>query len=276
MSTNPPPLKSIVEAALLSAGQPLGVDRLQALFPEGEQPSADEVKAALDELAADWEGRSLELKQVSSGYRFQVRTEFAPWLGRLSEERQPRYSRALLETLALIVYRQPITRAGIEEIRGVAVSSNIIRTLLEREWIRVVGHRDVPGKPALYGTTKRFLDYFGLRSLSELPTLADIKPIDPPQESFEFAVALPANEEGGEDAGERNGVSEADTEDPEHASAVAESAPTAEPTAQEQGDAEGSADIDVEKRADSGEDESTSEQGEDNEDAGRRLAAETA
>lgn len=252
MSTNPPPLKSIVEAALLSAGQPLGVDRLQALFPEGEQPSADEVKAALDELAADWDGRSLELKQVSSGYRFQVRTEFAPWLGRLSEERQPRYSRALLETLALIVYRQPITRAGIEEIRGVAVSSNIIRTLLEREWIRVVGHRDVPGKPALYGTTKRFLDYFGLRSLSELPTLADIKPIDPPQESFEFNVnvALPANEEGGE------GESGDEVETAVHAEPVAQT--------------------DVEEESgEEGASEDATQQGEENDEAARRFAAET-
>ncbi|MDR2876749.1 MAG: SMC-Scp complex subunit ScpB [Chromatiales bacterium] len=204
---NPPLLKSIIEAALLSAGQPLNIERLQALFPEDEQPATEDVQAALDELATDWEGRSLELKHVSSGYRFQVRTEFAPWLGRLSEERQPRYSRALLETLALIVYRQPITRAGIEEIRGVTVSSHIIRTLLEREWVRVVGHRDVPGKPALYGTTRKFLDYFNLRSLSELPTLADIKPIDLPQESFEFS-ALPANEDVAGEEGEPSSVQE--------------------------------------------------------------------
>lgn len=189
MSMNPLPLKAIVEAALLNAGQPLSVERLLALFAEEERPSAEAVQAALAELAAEWEGRSLELKQVASGFRFQVRAELAPWIGRLSEERQPRYSRALLETLALIVYRQPITRAGIEEIRGVTISSHIIRTLLEREWIRVVGHREVPGRPALFGTTKKFLDYFNLRSLSELPPLAEIKPEDHLQKSLEFLSA---------------------------------------------------------------------------------------
>lgn len=200
MSTNPPPLKAIIEAALLNAGQPLAIDRLQALFPEDERPETDAVKAALDELAADWEGRPAELRQVASGYRFQLRSEFAPWIGRLSEERQPRYSRALLETLALIVYRQPITRAGIEEIRGVSVSSQIIRTLLEREWVRVVGHRDVPGRPALYGTTKRFLDYFNLRSLGDLPPLADIKPLDQLQANLEFLEG--EGGEGGDDGAE--------------------------------------------------------------------------
>jgi segregation and condensation protein B len=200
MSTNPPPLKAIIEAALLNAGQPLGIDRLQALFPEDERPETEAVKAALDELAADWEGRPAELRQVASGYRFQLRSEFAPWIGRLSEERQPRYSRALLETLALIVYRQPITRAGIEEIRGVSVSSQIIRTLLEREWVRVVGHRDVPGRPALYGTTKRVLDYFNLRSLGDLPPLADIKPLDQLQANLEFLAG--AGGEGGDDGAE--------------------------------------------------------------------------
>lgn len=198
MSTNPPPLKAILEAALLSAGHPLNLERLLAVFPEEERPGAEEAQAVLDELAADWEGRSLELRQVASGYRFQVRAELAPWVGRLAEERQPRYSRALLETLALIVYRQPITRAGIEEIRGVAVSTQIIRTLLEREWVRVVGHRDVPGRPALYGTTKKFLDYFNLRSLSELPPLAEIRPVDHGQEVLAFLeqAASAAPEEG--------------------------------------------------------------------------------
>lgn len=205
MSTNQPPLKAIIEAALLNAGQPLGIDRLQALFPEDERPATDAVKAALDELAVDWEGRPAELRQVASGYRFQLRAEFAPWIGRLSEERQPRYSRALLETLALIVYRQPITRAGIEEIRGVSVSSQIIRTLLEREWVRVVGHRDVPGRPALYGTTKRFLDYFNLRSLGDLPPLADIKPLDQLQANLEF-LAGEGGEGGDDGVGSGDGV----------------------------------------------------------------------
>lgn len=196
MPTNPLPLKAIVEAALLNAGQALGIDRLLALFSDEERPEAGAVQAVLEELAAEWEGRSLELRQVAGGYRFQVRAELAPWIGRLSEERQPRYSRALLETLALIVYRQPITRAGIEEIRGVTVSSHIIRTLLEREWIRVVGHRDVPGRPALFGTTKKFLDYFNLRSLSDLPPLAEIRPLDHLQEAFEFNAGQSAANAG--------------------------------------------------------------------------------
>lgn len=210
MSTKPTPVKAVIEAALLCAGEPLNIERLQALFAEDECPAADELRAHLETLAGEWEGRPLELKQVGSGYRFQVRQELAPWLGRLSEERAPRYSRALLETLALIVYRQPITRAGIEEIRGVTVSSQIIRTLIEREWIRVVGHRDVPGKPALFGTTKKFLDYFNLKSLGELPPLADIQPLDHLQEELEFidgdagdgTGSEPGNETGNEtDAG---------------------------------------------------------------------------
>lgn len=209
MSTNLTPVKAVIEAALLSAGEALNIERLQALFAEDERPAADEIRALLGQLATEWEGRPLELKQVGSGWRFQVRQEFAPWLARLTEERAPRYSRALLETLALIVYRQPITRAGIEEIRGVSVSSQIIRTLLDREWIRVVGHRDVPGKPALFGTTKKFLDYFNLKSLGELPPLADIQPLDHLQEEIEFSADAdvaggeddaPANAEAGDDA----------------------------------------------------------------------------
>ncbi len=186
MSPKPTPYKAVIEAALLSAGEPLNIERLQALFAEDERPASDEIRVVLDTLAGEWEDRPLELKQVGSGFRFQVRSELAPWLSRLTEERAPRYSRALLETLSLIVYRQPITRAGIEEIRGVTVSSQIIRTLIEREWIRVVGHRDVPGKPALFGTTKKFLDYFNLKSLGELPPLADIQPLDHLQEELGF------------------------------------------------------------------------------------------
>jgi segregation and condensation protein B len=189
MSTNRPPLKDILEAALLSADQPLTLERLAGLFDEGDRPPQEEIRAALDTLAQEWAGRTLELKEVGSGFRLQVRQEYAPWVGRLAEERAPRYSRALLETLALIVYRQPITRAGIEEIRGVSVSTHIIKTLLEREWVRVVGHRDVPGKPALYGTTRKFLDYFNIQSLSELPALADIKPIDHLQKELDLAGA---------------------------------------------------------------------------------------
>lgn len=202
MSMNQPPVKDIVEAALLSAGEPLSVDRLLTLFTEQERPSREMLRGALDELAEDWSDRPLELKQVGSGYRFQVRQALAPWMGRLQEERPPRYSRALMETLALIVYRQPITRAGIEEVRGVTVSSSIIKTLVEREWVRVVGHRDVPGKPALYGTTRKFLDYFDLKSLSELPELSDIKPIDHMQEELGLSPGSEIREAAGAPGGE--------------------------------------------------------------------------
>lgn len=171
-------LKNIIEAALLAAGHPLTLDQLTALFAEGEQPAREVLRAALDELRQDCAQRGIELKEVSSGYRFQVKEEFAPWVSRLWDERPTRYSRAVLETLALMAYRQPITRAEIEDIRGVAVSSNIIKTLLEREWIRVVGHREVPGRPALYGTTRQFLDSFNLKSLNDLPPLAEIRNLD--------------------------------------------------------------------------------------------------
>ena len=184
-----PALKQIIEAAILAADQPLGIDAMIGLF-EGEQPTRAQVREALAELEADCEGRGFELKQVASGYRFQVREQYGPWIGRLWEERPPRYTRALLETLALIAYKQPITRGDIEEIRGVAVSTNIIRTLLEREWIRVVGHRDVPGRPAIYATTKAFLDYFNLASLDELPTLSEIKDLDKMNEELDLEEEL--------------------------------------------------------------------------------------
>ncbi len=183
---NTQPLKNIIEAALLAAGHPLTLEQLTALFAEGEQPAREELRTALDELHQDCQQRGIELKEVSSGYRFQVKEEFAPWVSRLWDERPTRYSRALLETLALMAYRQPITRAEIEDIRGVAVSSNIIKTLLEREWIRVVGHREVPGRPALYGTTRQFLDSFNLKSLNDLPPLAEIRNLDElPTDLFE-------------------------------------------------------------------------------------------
>ncbi len=171
-------LKSIVEAALLAAGKPLSLDDLLALFDVTDLPDRQAVRAALKELADDYQDRGIELIEVGSGFRTQVRSAFAPWISRLWAERPPRYSRALMETLALIAYRQPITRGEIEEVRGVSVSTNIIKTLQEREWVRVVGHRDVPGKPSLYATTKEFLDYFNLKSLSELPTLAEIRDLD--------------------------------------------------------------------------------------------------
>ncbi len=171
-------LKQIVEAALLAAGKPLSLERLQELFEEHVRPEREALSSALEELAADYEGRGFEIREVGSGFRIQVRAEYAPWVSRLWEERPGRYSRALMETLALIAYRQPITRGEIEDIRGVSVSTNIIRTLTERDWIRVVGHRDVPGRPSLYATTRGFLDYFSLNSLNDLPTLAEIRDLD--------------------------------------------------------------------------------------------------
>ncbi|HWQ94519.1 MAG TPA: SMC-Scp complex subunit ScpB [Gammaproteobacteria bacterium] len=174
---NPQQLKNIIEAALLAAGEPLAIEKLLSLFGENP-PERAEVRAALDGLAQDYAERGVALTEVGSGFRFQVRQEYAQWVTRLWEERPTRYSRALLETLALIAYRQPITRAEIEDIRGVGVSTHIIKTLHEREWIRVLGHRDVPGKPALYGTTRHFLDHFNLKSLDELPTLAEIRDLD--------------------------------------------------------------------------------------------------
>jgi len=172
-------LKNILEAVLLAAERSLTVIQLEALFElDEERPTRDEIRKALHEMADDFEVRGFELKQVASGFRLQVRQEFATWVGRLWEEKPARYTRALLETMALIAYRQPITRGEIEEVRGVSVSSNIIKTLLERDWIKVLGHKDVPGKPTLYGTTKEFLDYFNLQKLDELPTLAEIKDLD--------------------------------------------------------------------------------------------------
>jgi segregation and condensation protein B len=168
-------IKHVVEAALLAAGRPLSLEHLQELFVSKGAPERATLKSVLDTLANEYQGRGIELKEVASGYRIQIRRTMTDWLMPLWEERAPRYTRALLETLALIAYRQPITRAEIEEVRGVVVSTNIIRTLLERSWVRVVGHRDVPGKPAMFGTTREFLDYYGLKKLDELPTLAEIK-----------------------------------------------------------------------------------------------------
>jgi segregation and condensation protein B len=172
-------LKNILEAVLLAAERSMTVPQLEALFElDEERPTRDEIRKALHEMEEEYETHSLELKHVASGYRLQVKQEYATWVGRLWEERPARYTRALLETMALIAYRQPITRGEIEEVRGVSVSSNIIKTLLERDWIKVLGHKDVPGKPTLYGTTKEFLDYFNLQKLDQLPTLAEIKDLD--------------------------------------------------------------------------------------------------
>ncbi len=170
--------KQIIEAALLAAGRPLLIDQLLELFAEDQRPERKALRELLAEIGRDYEGRGIELVEVGSGFRIQVRAEYAPWVSRLWTERPARYSRALMETLALIAYRQPITRGEIEEVRGVAVSTNIIKALTEREWVRIVGHRDVPGRPALYGTTRNFLDYFSLKNLNELPTLSEIRDLD--------------------------------------------------------------------------------------------------
>ncbi len=183
-------LKHILEAALLAADEPLSPARLAALFPENDCPSNADISRALEALSEECADRGVELREVASGYRLQVKNDFQPWVQRLWTEKPQKYSRAMLETLALIAYRQPITRGEIESVRGVSLSSNIIRSLQEREWIRIVGHRDVPGKPALFGTTKTFLDYFDLKSLDELPTLAEIKDMD----SLEPELALDAAE----------------------------------------------------------------------------------
>ena len=187
----PEQVKRIVEAALLAAGEALDVDRLTRLFGteellENPRQAVRDALAALDREASQ---RAYELVRVASGFRLQVRQEFSPWVNRLFEERPPRYSRALLETLALIVYRQPVTRGDIEEVRGVAVSASIMRTLLERGWIRAVGQRETPGRPTLYGTTRTFLDYFNLKSLEELPPLAEIQALIEPALVDEDAAA---------------------------------------------------------------------------------------
>ncbi len=171
-------LKTVVEGALLAAGGPLNLNQLNALFPDEEKPGHGPLKEALAALDADLDNRAVELTEVGSGYRIQVRPKLMPIIANLWSEKPPRYTRALLETLAIIAYRQPITRGEIEQIRGVSLSANILRTLQEREWIKVVGHRDVPGRPELLGTTRSFLDYFNLKSLDQLPTLAEIKDID--------------------------------------------------------------------------------------------------
>jgi segregation and condensation protein B len=184
-------LKHFIEAALLAAGRPLTVEQLQNLVDEQPIPDKSKIREAISKLTEEYEGRGITIAEVASGFRIQVAAEMADKLNKLWEQRSPRYSRALFETLALIAYRQPVTRGEIEEVRGVSVSTNIIRSLLEREWIRVVGHRDVPGRPALFGTTKIFLDYFGLKKLEDLPPLADVSD----WESLRLQLNLPAVDE---------------------------------------------------------------------------------
>lgn len=188
-------LKRILEALIMASSTPINLERMLAVFPENEQPERQQLREALDALAQDYAATSIELKEVSSGFRFQVRKEYAESVTKLWEEKPARYSRALLETLALVAYKQPITRGEIEKIRGVSVSTQIMKTLLEREWVTIVGHRDVPGKPAIYATTKQFLDYFNLKSLDELPPLAEIRDLDNLNGELELSIPADENEE---------------------------------------------------------------------------------
>ena len=209
-------LVEIIEGALLAAGEPLTKKQLAQLFDELDRPSTADITAALTEVASRCDGRGFELAEVASGFRFQVRQSLSAWVSKLWVERPVRYSRALLETLSLIAYRQPITRGEIEDIRGVAVSSNIMKSLLEREWVKVVGHRDVPGKPAMYATTREFLDYFNLKSLDQLPPLADVKDLETmtsalPLEEFHDS----RGEENEPDAVESQGIAVESAQDEE-------------------------------------------------------------
>lgn len=222
-------LKQIAEAILLAAGRPLTMDQLLAMFTEAERPERSDMRKALSALESDFESRGIQLAQVASGYRIQVREAMQPWVSRLWEEKPSRYSRALLETLSLIAYRQPITRGEIEEVRGVSVSTSIMKTLLEREWVRAVGHRDVPGHPAIYGTTRQFLDYFGLKSLDELPTLAELRDLSTIGAELEFDLSdIPGLEvESANDDGEEAAPVEEEAADlPAAEAAVDEAAST--------------------------------------------------
>jgi segregation and condensation protein B len=210
-------VRNVIEAALLAAGRPLAADELVGLFDERDGSAADEVRAAIAALRSDYVARGIELVEVASGYRIQIRPAVAQAVSRLWQERPTKYSRALLETLALVAYRQPITRGEIEQIRGVAVNPNIIKTLLERSWIRVIGHRDVPGRPELLGTTRDFLDYFGLRKLDDLPTLTQLKELEDLRLQLSLPGALPAVESteaaaGESESGEARGAADASGE----------------------------------------------------------------
>ncbi len=229
-------LKNIIEAALMVAESPVSLTRLLALFEkELDRPERADVRAAIDQLMEDYTGRGIELKEVASGFRIQVNGDYSEWINLLFEDRPPRYSRALLETLAIIAYRQPVTRAEIEGIRGVSVSSNIIRTLQERRWIRVVGQRDIPGKPELLATSKEFLDYFNLKKLSELPALAEIKDfaqINPDLfDELEKKIQEEAQAKTGEqqtDSGVQVAVTETDSPSEDDKAEIAESNEDAE------------------------------------------------
>jgi len=220
-------IRNVIEAALLAAGKPLQPADLAAVFEENVRPSVEQIQESLERLSAEYGERGIEIKETAAGFRIQVRRELAAEISRLWPERPARYSRALLETLALIAYRQPITRGEIEAVRGVAVNPNIIKTIIERNWVRVVGHRDVPGRPELLGTTREFLDYFGLRTLDELPPLSELKALDEITLQFELPAtevpAVMADTSAGGEAGSGSGagaVSEDDSADDEELSAA--------------------------------------------------------
>ncbi len=201
----PEVIKNIVEASILAASKAISIDKIVSLFSENEAVEKNQVRQAVEQLTSDYQSRGVELIEVSSGFRFQVTQTVAPWVSRLWEERPQKYSRALLETLALVAYRQPVTRGEIEEIRGVSVSSQIMRTLVEREWVRIIGHRDVPGKPAMYATTKTFLDYFGLKKLDELPPLSEIRDLDVINAELDFGDQKSGDQKNGDqNTGEQN------------------------------------------------------------------------
>ena len=227
-------LKHIIEATLLAAGKPVTTQQLLELFDERERPSAELMQTALGMLMVDYEHRGIELLEVASGWRIQVRQRTAEVVSRLWQERPTRYSRALLETLALIAYRQPITRSEIEEIRGVSISSTIMRTLQERNWIRTVGHREVPGRPELLGTTREFLDYLGLKSLDQLPTLAELKDVESIGVQLELATDLPAGQEGAAGADEGAAVAEGEAVASSEGEATAAESADAEADAEEE------------------------------------------
>lgn len=221
-------VKRIIEGALMAADNPLSRRAIKELFDELERPEDALLDQAINELQADTDERGYELTRVASGYRYQVKQELSRWVGKLWKERAPRYSRALLETLSLIAYRQPITRGEIEDIRGVAVSTQIIKTLLEREWVKIVGHRDVPGRPAIYATTKMFLDYFNLSSLDQLPPLAEIRDLNTISREFNIEMpeelkALEAEDDQSPDEGAGDNIAEASAanEQPEPADGLA-------------------------------------------------------
>jgi segregation and condensation protein B len=212
--------KRIVEAILFAAKRPMTAKQVRQVFPELEQPELQKIQAAIEAITEDYSHRSIELKQVAGGYRFQVKPDLSRWVSRLFEEKPPKYSRALLETLAIIAYRQPVTRGDIEDIRGVGVSSSIIQTLLEREWVRIVAHKEVPGRPGLYGTTKQFLDYFNLTSLNQLPALQEIQHLDGPMDNTQPSMQVTSEKQetnqrfiqaAGQFAGESEQVTETAT-----------------------------------------------------------------